>query len=75
MILNCGPSLDERSMRRREAKHKRWEQWHRWFALWPVRLDNKTCAWLQYIQRKGRKYETYSGIVWYWEYQNRESVS
>ncbi len=37
-------------------------KWHKWFAWYPVRLNNKTIVWLETIERKIYfKYESYAG--------------
>lgn len=52
MKWDCGKKKRER------------EQWHRWFAWYPVRLADNDCRWLEYVERKG---ELDDG--WWWEYR------
>ena len=44
MKFNCGPTYVE--------KMKAQEQWHRWYAWRPVRVDSRDCRWLEYVERK-----------------------
>ena len=43
--------------------------WHRWFAWYPVKIDNRTC-WLKTILRRSITKAWYkdTGKIW-WEYQ------
>ena len=58
-------SPDEHDMQRYEL-----EQWHRWFAWFPVfiypkRTNEKIAlAWLMYVERKGERYDG-----WYFTYR------
>ncbi len=51
-----------------EAKKKRLTNWHSWYALFPTRVGNHDCRWMEWIERKG-KYSNYGGD-WFWEYQS-----
>jgi len=31
---------------------ERLRKWHRWFAWYPVRVDDNHGAWLQYVERR-----------------------
>lgn len=61
MKINCGETQKE--------KFSRLEQWHYWFAWYPVRLGSRDCRWLETIERKGKYYGGYSDIGWVWEYR------
>lgn len=37
----------------KEDKMKEREQWHKWFAWYPVRLPSKKFVWWELIDRKG----------------------
>ncbi len=37
---------------KRIAARLRREQWHRWFALWPVHVGNGHYAWLEWVERR-----------------------
>jgi len=37
---------------RRFDRNKRMEQWHRWFAWRPVRVDGLTLVWMEYVMRR-----------------------
>jgi hypothetical protein len=48
-----------------EAKIERKEQWHRWFAWYPVVVGvtnekRQTKVWLQYVMRKGIHWKNYT---------------
>ena len=70
MKFNCGLTWAEKIAINNELR----QQWHKWFALIPRRVENKECRWLEYIERKG---ETYIGItgmgvkVRKWQYEYR----
>lgn len=34
------------------AKKLRRKDWHKWFAWRPIRIDENTVVWLQYIERR-----------------------
>ena len=65
MKFHCGPSLAERAIKR----VKRLEQWHGWFAWYPMRVDSRTCIWLETIERKGVRSYGYGGPSWVWTYR------
>ena len=65
MKLHCGPSLEQRAIKR----DRRRQQWHPWFAWRPVRVDARTCIWLETIERKGIREYGYGGSVWDWTYR------
>jgi hypothetical protein len=58
-----------------EVKIRRKEQWHKWFAWYPVTVEitsegRQIKAWLQHIMRKG----THFGSSWeqWWTYEYKE---
>jgi hypothetical protein len=66
MIFKCGITFEEMV--------KRWEQWHDFFAILPVTVHvdnngNRTCAWLQTIQRKRKTVGVGMGAHWVDEYR------
>lgn len=61
MKFNCGETLAE--------KKQRLGQWHRWFAWRPVRVGEKECRWLEYVERKGRYYASIRDGTWFWDYR------
>lgn len=63
MKLNCGPTWEEK----RDAK----EQWHEWFAWYPVRVGPGDCRWLEVVRRKGtyRWGRLYSYDHWKYKYE------
>lgn len=44
MRFDCGETIEERS--------KRLEEWHLWFAWYPVRVGPHDCRWLEYVERR-----------------------
>lgn len=44
MKFDCGETFDERL--------KRLENWHRWFAWFPVKTADHDCRWFEYVERK-----------------------
>lgn len=34
-------------------------QWHKWFAWYPVRIDEDTIVWMSYVERKKMKSNCY----------------
>lgn len=64
MRFNCGPTLQEKIA----AK----EQWHIWFAWFPVRVTPGDCRWLEKVKRKG-EYVSWPGDSYFvWEYRTIE---
>ena len=59
MKFNCGESY--------EVWYKRLTNWHRHFALIPVRLGDEECRWLEYVERKGTLLAF--GHGWVWDYR------
>jgi len=57
MRFNCGPDLVERIRRR--------EQWHPWFAWYPVRTGPGACHWLETVERR----VLFNGWDFYTEYR------
>ena len=43
MKFDCGETASE--------YFARLEKWHRWFAWYPVRIGNRDCRWLEYVER------------------------
>ena len=60
----------------RESYIARKEQWHKWFAWYPVAIGwrkiagkkRKVRVWLQHVQRIGTYAEDTEGAYWSWEY-------
>lgn len=65
MKYYCGLPRHERQERRAHALR----EWHRWYAWYPVRIDDATAAWLEYVAR--RKKPGYDNI---WEYKGIEAM-
>ena len=64
MKFDCGPSYSE--------KCKAKEQWHDWFAWYPIRVGEHDCRWLETVRRKGRMVW---GHDWEYEYKAKESIN
>ena len=72
MKFNCGLTWAEKIAINNELR----QQWHKWFALIPRRVENEECRWLEYIERKGESYMRVVGIqtgmrVKRWRYEYR----
>lgn len=52
----------------REAKIEAKLIWHRFFALFPVRIDHSEIRWMEFVERKG-SYSPVRGIGWRWKYR------
>lgn len=67
MKLDCGLTwADEK---------KRLENWHEWFAWYPVQLGSHDCRWLEVVMRKGMYCEIiYAPSIWFWEYKAKETA-
>lgn len=57
------PSLN--SYQRKCARIDRIENWHRWFAWYPVRVSTWERAWLETVERKGT---WWAQLGWTFEY-------
>lgn len=51
----------------REEKEVRLSQWHKHFALFPVKITDHDYRWLETVWRKGKL--CYNDIAWSWEYK------
>lgn len=59
MKINCGMSY--------RAKLIYWSKWHRFFAIWPRRVGEYDCRWLEFIERRDK---THYGYMHNWEYRS-----
>lgn len=54
------------------------EEWHLWFAWFPVRINNFQLAWLECVMRKGTYHEDNSCDMYqhssYWTYEYKEPL-
>ena len=64
MKFNCGPTLWYRLERRRRYL----SDWHPFFALFPKRISDTECIWLETIERKGERVGRRRSH-WYWSYR------
>jgi len=60
MKFSCGPTREEK----RAAKC----EWHRWFAWYPVQIDERECRWWEYVERRGMYFVGWDPF-WIWEYR------
>lgn len=44
-------------------------KWHRWFAWYPVRIDDYRLAWLCFVKRKGSCSYVGCNIKWSYDYE------
>jgi hypothetical protein len=61
MKWDCGPDWPE--------KKAALEQWHRWFAWRPIRIDSHDCRWLEMIERRGELHAFAGEGWWEWKYR------
>lgn len=50
MKFNCGDSKSLKFIKK--CADRSW--WHRWFAWYPVRVENNQCCWLEFVYRKSK---------------------
>jgi hypothetical protein len=62
--------------RRNDALRPAWEeqqQWHAWFAWWPVKVAPDRSAWLQFVQRRITPWDAQGELKWYtWDIRDFE---
>lgn len=51
------------------------DNWHPWFAWFPVEVSNDELRWLETVERKGQRHESYDDVWWSWEYKELEKSS
>lgn len=51
MKFNCGLTRDEKHTLEWNERLRR-ENWHDWFAWYPVQVASCDCRWLEVVQRK-----------------------
>jgi len=55
-----------------DARERRREQWHLWFAWYPVKVADGDCRWLERVWRKGAyhysHYFSHYDCGWNWRY-------
>lgn len=56
MKFDCGETWEE--------KRKRLEQWHRWFAWHPVKVEDHDCRWFEVVERQRIYYRGMRGSWW-----------
>lgn len=64
MKFNC-PKFKSAEERRKDK-----EQWHKWFAWYPIRVIDGSCRWLEIVHRSGYSYTGYRGTR-FWIYTYR----
>lgn len=72
MKLNCGPTQQEKQHAhdlKRWEERNRLEQWHRHFALFPVRIGSGECRWLEVVERRGTDWSWWNDCHSTWEYR------
>lgn len=53
-----------------EAWVRRHAQWQRWFAWFPVRVNEEHVTWLENVERRG----SFLLCLWTWEYRSPREV-
>lgn len=53
------------------ARDERLRNWHKWFAWYPISVDDGVIVWLEHVERKGRTriLEKLQGRIWLWEHR------
>lgn len=60
MRFDCGETWPER--------RARLENWHLFFAWYPVKIKDHDCAWLERVLRKGKWDCNWGESTWTWSY-------
>jgi len=64
MRFNCDKFSDWRY-----KKYLASQEWHRWFAWYPVRLGYHDCRWFEWVERRWFKNDCWDHDYWAWEYR------
>ena len=51
MKFDCGETRKEKQVRLGQERIRK-EQWHKWFAWYPVRVGSHDCRWFEWVERK-----------------------
>lgn len=62
MRFDCGREAALRAKAR--------EQWHRWFAWYPVRVSDESCRWLEWVERRIEPAAAYDGVYLFHYYRS-----
>lgn len=56
MKFKCGLTKSELAAREIQVQMRRISlcEWHKWFAWFPVKVDDGDCRWLEYVERRYR---------------------
>lgn len=72
MKFNCGPTEEEKREYARQLYLERQaaaEEWHPWFAWFPVQVGSNDCRWLEVVERRQQyNFKTIKAGE-YWEYR------
>ncbi len=54
MKFKCGPTQAEREVKEKAQQEKlhRKYVWKRWFAWYPVKVNDGDCRWLEFVERR-----------------------
>lgn len=69
MKFDCGASREEKKSKANQ-KYQEAQKDHKWFAWFPVKVSQRDCRWLEYVNRRWhteaahRRFDSY-----YWEDQ------
>lgn len=70
MKINCDYFKDRREAREATIRSQL-EEWHDWYAWFPVRISHNDCRWLETIKRRGNfSYRHFDG----WDYMPVKST-
>lgn len=77
MKFDCGPSPEverEARLAAYEQLQAAREQWHSWFAWFPVRLGEHDCRFWEQVERRQRYRYPNLKLDEYWEYRPMQTV-
>lgn len=74
MKLNCGMTAAESA----KFYDKKFNEWHRWFAWYPVRVGQRDCRWLETVERRAAygQFGAFRGLLGFylpWNPEYREA--
>lgn len=55
MKFRCGLTKETKEQRERDHLRAKWawqEQWHDWYAWFPVKVADNDCRWLETVRRR-----------------------
>lgn len=79
MKFSCGysPNLKRKTKMvfhniRAQKWFKKYTNWHKFYAWYPVRIEEKHCRWLEYVERKATLHDGFIGDYYTYEYRIKQ---